>query len=149
MKTDTITIRKQLHETALKAPSASGVYLWRNEEGEVIYVGKAKNLKNRLTSYFSGQKDIKTRILVSRASTIEYITTANEYEAFILENNLIKKHTPRYNINLKDGKSYPVLRITNEDYPRLFKTRRIQQDGSRYFGPFPDVTALDTFIETN
>lgn len=148
MKTDTITIRKQLHETALKAPSASGVYLWRNEDGEVIYVGKAKNLKNRLTSYFSGQKDIKTRILVSRASTIEYITTANEYEAFILENNLIKKHTPRYNINLKDGKSYPVLRITNEDYPRLFKTRRIQQDGSRYFGPFPDVTALDTFIET-
>ncbi len=148
MKTDTAAIRRQLHETALRAPAASGVYLWRSSDGEVIYVGKAKNLKNRLTSYFAGHKDIKTRILVSRAAAIEYITTANEYEAFLLENNLIKAHSPRYNINLKDGKSYPVLRITNDDYPRLFKTRSIVQDGSRYFGPFPDVTALDTFIET-
>ena len=111
-------------------------------------MGKAKNLRNRLSSYFSGRKDIKTQILVSRSASIEYITTANEYEAFILENNMIKEHTPRYNINLKDGKSYPVLRITNEPFPRLFKTRRILQDGSKYFGPFPDVGALDTFIET-
>ncbi len=122
--------------------------MWRNPQGTVIYVGKAKNLKNRLSSYFSGSKDIKTRLLISRAQSIEYITTANEYEAFLLENNLIKKYSPRYNINLKDGKSYPVLRITNDKFPRLFKTRQMIQDGSLYFGPFPDVTALDTFIDT-
>ena len=137
-----------MRQTALKAPSSSGVYLWKNPQETVIYVGKAKNLKNRLCSYFSGNKDIKTRLLVSRAQTIEYITTANEYEAFLLENNLIKKYSPRYNINLKDGKSYPVLRVTNEKFPRLFKTRQIFQDGSLYFGPFPDVAALDTFIDT-
>ncbi|MBO4321226.1 MAG: excinuclease ABC subunit UvrC [Treponema sp.] len=147
-KTSPVNHREILHQTALKAPGQSGVYLWRNETGTIIYVGKAKNLKNRLTSYFSGKKDIKTRLLVSNARSIEYITTNNEYEAFLLENNLIKQHTPKYNIDLKDGKSYPVMRITNEDYPRLFKTRRIIQDGSRYFGPFPDATALDTFIET-
>lgn len=111
-------------------------------------MGKAKSLKNRLSSYFSGSKDIKTRLLIRNARSIEYITTNNEYEAFLLENNLIKKFTPRYNINLKDGKSYPVLRITNESFPKVFKTRRIVQDGSKYFGPFPDATALDTFIET-
>lgn len=142
------SVREILHQTALKAPDSSGVYLWRNPQGTVIYVGKAKNLKNRLSSYFSGQKDIKTRLLISHAHSIEYITTANEYEAFLLENNLIKKYTPRYNINLKDGKSYPVLRITREKFPRIFKTRNIQQDGSQYFGPFPDVTALETFLET-
>ncbi|MBQ9239689.1 MAG: excinuclease ABC subunit C [Treponema sp.] len=140
-------VREQLHQTALRAPSSSGVYLWRNEQDAVIYVGKAKNLKNRLSSYFSGTKDVKTRLLVSRAHTIEYITTANEYEAFLLENTLIKKYSPRYNINLKDGKSYPVLRITNEPFPRLFKTRHMLNDGSTYFGPFPDVGALDTFID--
>lgn len=142
------TVRETLHQTALKAPSSSGVYLWRNPEGTVIYVGKAKNLKNRLSSYFSGNKDIKTRLLISHAQSIEYIKTANEYEAFLLENNLIKNYTPKYNINLKDGKSYPVLRITKEQFPRLFKTRSVVHDGSTYFGPFPDVGALDTFIET-
>lgn len=140
--------REILHQTALKAPNQSGVYFWRNGEGTIIYVGKAKNLKNRLTSYFSGKKDIKTRLLVSHACSIEYITTNNEYEAFLLENNLIKQHMPRYNINLKDGKSYPVLKITKDKFPRIYRTRRIVQDGSRYFGPFPDSGALDTFIET-
>ncbi len=148
MNNNNNTARDILHETALKAPSSSGVYLWRNSSGSVIYVGKAKNLKNRLSSYFSGTKDIKTRLLIAHAISIEYITTANEYEAFLLENNLIKKHSPRYNINLKDDKSYPVLRITHENFPRLFKTRRILHDGSLYFGPFPNVTALDTFIDT-
>ncbi len=139
--------RNILHETALKAPQSSGVYLWRNQEGTIIYVGKAKNLKNRLCSYFSGQRSVKTRLLVSRAASIEYITTTNEYEALLLENNLIKQHSPRYNICLKDGKSYPVLRITNEAFPKIFRTRRILQDGSLYFGPYPNVNALDTFIE--
>ncbi len=143
-----ITRREELHQTALKAPQQSGVYLWRNEAQTVIYVGKAKNLKNRLTSYFSGNKDIKTKLLVSNARSIEYITTDNEYEAFLLENNLIKKYSPRYNISLKDGKSYPVIKITKEKFPRLFKTRNITQDGSTYFGPFPDATALDSFVET-
>ncbi|MBR5402449.1 MAG: excinuclease ABC subunit UvrC [Treponema sp.] len=140
-------MRNTLHETALKAPQSSGVYLWRNQEGTIIYVGKAKNLKNRLCSYFSGQRSVKTRLLVSRAASIEYITTTNEYEALLLENNLIKQHSPRYNICLKDGKSYPVLRVTNEDFPKIFRTRRILQDGSLYFGPYPNVNALDTFIE--
>ena len=140
-------MRSTLHETALKAPQSSGVYLWRDDNGTIIYVGKAKNLKNRLTSYFTGQKTVKTRLLVSRAASIEYITTTNEYEALLLENNLIKKHNPRYNICLKDGKSYPVLRVTKEDFPKIFRTRRILQDGSLYFGPYPNVAALDTFIE--
>ena len=99
---DSLTTREKLHQTALKAPDQSGVYLWRNEEQNVIYVGKAKSLKKRLSSYFSGSKDIKTRLLISHAVSIEYITTSNEYEAFLLENNLIKKYTPRYNIDLKD-----------------------------------------------
>ena len=140
---------EKLHETALKAPSSSGVYLWRNHEETVIYVGKAKNLKNRLSSYFSGNRAIKTELLVSNAASIEYITTANEYEAFLLENNLIKKYSPRYNIQLKDGKSYPVLKITNEEFPRFYKTRQIHRtDGASYFGPYPDSGALDTFIDS-
>ena len=139
----------KLHETALKAPSSSGVYLWRNQEETVIYVGKAKNLKNRLSSYFSGNRAIKTELLVSNAASIEYITTSNEYEAFLLENNLIKKYTPRYNIQLKDGKSYPVLKITKEEFPRFYKTRQVHRnDGAAYFGPYPDASALDTFIDT-
>ena len=89
--TNANTVRESLHQTALKAPSSSGVYLWRDSKENIIYVGKAKNLKHRLASYFAGNKDIKTRLLVSNAKSIEYITTANEYEAFLLENNLIKK----------------------------------------------------------
>ncbi|ULQ59379.1 excinuclease ABC subunit UvrC [Brucepastera parasyntrophica] len=139
-------IRQKLHETALKAPKSSGVYLWKDETGQIIYIGKAKSLKNRLLSYFNSAKDVKTRILVSKAHSIEYITTDNEYEALMLENTLIKKHKPRYNINLKDGKTYPMLKLTNEEYPRLFRTRRIQNDGAKYFGPFPNIPATDQFL---
>ncbi|MDR3283672.1 MAG: excinuclease ABC subunit UvrC [Treponema sp.] len=145
--TEKSEIRKQLHDTALKAPSSSGVYLWRNTEGVIIYVGKAKNLKSRLTSYFSERNNVKTMLLVANALSIEYITTNNEFDALILENNLIKQHKPRYNINLKDDKSYPSLRITREEFPRIFSTRRILRDGSRYFGPFPNAGALAAFIE--
>ena len=127
------TVREQLHETALKAPHSAGVYLWRNAEGTVIYVGKAKILKNRLSSYFSGQKNIKTQLLIANAVSIEYIVTANEYEALLLENNLIKKYSPRYNICLKDGKSYPVIRITNEEFPKIYRTRTVHHDGSQYY----------------
>jgi excinuclease ABC subunit C len=146
MNTNTLTYKK-LHDTAIQAPMSSGVYLWRNKENTILYVGKAKHLKNRLSSYFSGQKDIKTRTLISRAYSIEYITTANEYEAFNLENTLIKQHHPKYNIALKDDKSYAVLRITNEKFPRIFKTRRVIHDGSHYYGPFPNGTALFLFID--
>lgn len=140
-------IRKKLHETALDAPKTSGVYLWKDENDIVLYVGKAKNLKNRLSSYFTSQRDLKTRILVNRAHSIEYITTDNEYEALLLENTLIKKYSPRYNISLKDGKSYPVIKITNEDFPRIYRTRTIYNDGGRYFGPYPNLTAVDTFLD--
>jgi excinuclease ABC subunit C len=119
----------------------------RDAQGAILYVGKAKNLKNRVRSYFLDNRDIKTRILVRKITAIEYIVTGNEYEALLLENTLIKKHTPRYNINLKDGKSYPVIRITAEDYPRIFRTRRMVYDGSLYFGPYPAVNRLDTYLD--
>ena len=137
-----ITTREKLHEVALSAPKTSGVYLWKDKAGTVIYVGKAKSLKNRLSSYFTSNRDIKTRILVSRAESIEYIQTENEYEALLLENTLIKKHKPRYNINLKDGKTYPVLKLTNEEFPKVYRTRNIKNDGSKYFGPFPNVASM-------
>ncbi len=139
--------RKKLHDSARSAPKQSGVYLWKDENGEILYVGKAKSLKNRLLSYFSSNRDVKTAILVSRAHSLDYITCDNEYEALLLENTLIKQHSPRYNINLKDGKTYPVIKITNEAFPRIFRTRRIQKDGARYFGPFPNLAAADSFLE--
>ena len=130
-----------------QAPESPGVYIMRDPEGHIIYVGKAKVLKNRLLSYFSGKKDIKTRHLVSRVENIEWILAGSEYDALLIENNLIKEHTPKYNINLKDGKTYPSIRITNEEFPRIFKTRRIINDGSEYFGPFPSSETIDTYLE--
>jgi excinuclease ABC subunit C len=129
------------------APESPGVYIMRSSEGEIIYVGKAKVLRNRLSSYFSGRKDIKTRHLVSRIESIEWILASSEYEALLLENTLIKQHAPKYNINLKDGKSYPSVRVTNEDFPRVFRTRRIIRDGSLYFGPFPSAETVDTYLD--
>lgn len=140
-------IREQLHAIALSAPKTSGVYLWRDADDTVIYIGKAKSLRSRLNSYFSRSKDIKAQLLVSRARYLEYIQTKNEYDALLLENTLIKKHNPKYNINLKDGKTYPVLKLTREDFPRLYRTRIIRDDGARYFGPFPNVAAVDQFLD--
>jgi excinuclease ABC subunit C len=128
-------------------PTQAGVYLMRDQDDTIIYVGKAKNLRSRVRSYFSGDKDPKTAVLVKRIESVEYIVTQNEYEALLLENNLIKRWQPRYNINLKDGKTYPVIRITNEEYPRIFKTRNIVRDGSAYYGPFPAVYTIDTYLE--
>ena len=128
-------------------PSSPGVYVMRDSKGKIIYVGKAKNLKARASSYFTGEKDIKTRFLLEKAADIEAILTGTEYEALVLENNLIKRNSPRYNINLKDGKTYPVIRITRGDFPRIFRTRRIIRDGSVYFGPYPNVKAVDVYIE--
>ena len=127
-----------------------GVYLFKNEVGKVIYVGKAKNLRNRVRSYFreSGSPDPKTGIMVSKVRDFETILVDNEVEALILESNLIKKHKPRYNINLRDDKSYPYIRITNEPVPRIFVTRRIVKDGSKYLGPYTDVRHLRSIIKT-
>lgn len=119
----------------------------KDAEGSIIYVGKAKNLKKRVSSYFLGKKEIKTEVLVSKIDSIEYILTGSEFEALLLENNLIKKWTPRYNIDLKDGKTYPVIKITKEKYPRVYKTRRVLQDGSSYFGPFQDVNQIIKYLD--
>ena len=129
-------------------PDASGVYLMKDKHGKIIYVGKAVNLKKRVSSYFLKNRDPKTTVLVSKINDIETIITESEYEALLLENILIKKWNPRYNIRLKDGKSYPVVRITNEEFPRVFKTRRIIQDGSKYFGPFASAGLLNIYMET-
>jgi excinuclease ABC subunit C len=139
--------RARLKNLVKQAPEAPGVYIMRDAEGSIIYVGKAKVLKNRLSSYFTGKKDIKTRHLVARVHSIEWMLAAHEYEALLLENNLIKEYTPRYNINLKDGKTYPSIRITNEEFPRVFRTRRIINDGSEYFGPFPSAEMIDVYLD--
>ncbi len=132
---------------ARSMPDNPGVYLMKDINDEVIYVGKAKNLKRRVTSYFLPNRDIKTACLVEKIDHIDYIITGNEYEALILENNLIKKYTPHYNILLKDGKSYPVIKITNEDFPRIYKTRRIIKDGSQYFGPYAKPGELNAYLD--
>jgi excinuclease ABC subunit C len=134
-------------ESAKKAPQSPGVYLWRSADGVPLYIGKAKSLKDRLSSYFTGKRDAKTRLLVTKAASLEWILTGSEYEALLLENNLIKRHEPRYNVNLKDGKTYPSIRITNEEFPRVFRTRRIIDDGSRYFGPYPSADIIDRYLD--
>lgn len=139
--------KNKLKQRLSEVPVDPGVYLYRDEEGTVLYVGKAKNLRSRVRSYFADDLPIKTRILMERADALDWLVTGNEYEALLLENNLIKEHSPRYNINLKDGKTYPVIRVTADEYPRVFKTRRIVQDGSRYFGPFVNVASIDTYLD--
>ena len=126
-------------------PDSPGVYIMKDAQGTIIYVGKAIVLKNRVRQYFQHNKNHspKVRAMVSHIADFEFIMTHSEVEALILECNLIKKHRPHYNISLKDDKSYPYVKVTvNEEYPRVFMTRRILKDGARYFGPYTDVTAL-------
>ncbi|MDZ7548919.1 GIY-YIG nuclease family protein, partial [Clostridium perfringens] len=121
-----------------------GVYIMKNSLGEIIYVGKAKVLKNRVKSYFQNSKNHseKVKVMVKNISEFEYIVTDSEMEALILECNLIKKHSPRYNIALKDDKFYPFIKITaNDYYPRLLVTRKYAKDRSKYIGPYKNVTA--------
>jgi len=127
-------------------PDRPGVYIMKDSAGETIYVGKARSLRNRVRSYFAGEKDIKTRFLLAAMADIEVIITNTEYEALLLENNLIKQRKPRYNIDLKDGKTYPVIRLTAEDFPRVFRTRHMIFDGSEYFGPFPKPQQIDLYL---
>ena len=135
---------QRLKEKLKLVPLQPGVYLMKNARGRIIYVGKAISLRNRLRSYFNkldpGQ--VKVQALVSQIADFDYIVTATEVEALILEANLIKKHKPRYNIQLKDDKSYPYVLITAETYPRVLLVRRPEKGAGRLFGPFTDVSAL-------
>ncbi|MBR2627844.1 MAG: excinuclease ABC subunit UvrC [Peptococcaceae bacterium] len=130
-------------------PTGPGVYLMKNDAGEIIYVGKAINLRNRVRSYFRELKpdQAKTKALVKHIADLEYILADNELEALVLECNLIKKYRPKYNINLKDDKTYPFLKITKEDYPQVLVTRKVLKDGARYFGPYPSVNELRNSLE--
>ena len=134
-----------IEEELSKLPTCPGVYMHKDSLGEVIYVGKAINLRNRVRSYFrkTSQADPKVRALVSNIAEFEYITCATEMEALVLECNLIKKFMPKYNILLKDGKSYPYIEVTTaEKWPRVIRTRELKRDGNRYFGPYTDGTAV-------
>lgn len=123
-------------------PDSPGCYIHKDKDGKIIYVGKAKNLKNRVRSYFHGSHNTKTELLVSEIEDFEYIVTGSNTEALLLEINLIQENMPKYNIKLKDDKSYPFIKITvNEQYPRLMITRQIKKDGAMYFGPYPDSGA--------
>ncbi|MED3645702.1 excinuclease ABC subunit UvrC [Halalkalibacterium halodurans] len=124
-------------------PDQPGCYLMKDRQGTIIYVGKAKVLKNRVRSYFTGSHDAKTQRLVGEIADFEYIVTSSNIEALILEMNLIKKHDPKYNVMLKDDKSYPYLKLTNEEHPRLVTTRKLKKDGGKYFGPYPNAGAAN------
>ena len=124
-------------------PTSPGCYIHKDKNGTIIYVGKAKNLRNRVRSYFRGSHDTKTEALVSEIEDFEFIVTESNIEALLLEINLIKENQPKYNIMLKDDKSYPFIKITNETYPRLIITRQVKKDGGLYFGPYPDVGAAN------
>ena len=124
-------------------PTSPGCYIHKDKNGTIIYVGKAKNLRNRVRSYFRGSHDTKTEALVSEIVDFEFIVTESNIEALLLEINLIKENKPKYNIMLKDDKSYPFIKITHERYPRLIITRQVKKDGGLYFGPYPDVGAAN------
>ncbi|MDA7027144.1 excinuclease ABC subunit UvrC [Bacillus sp. CLL-7-23] len=134
-------MNKKIKEKLAVLPDQPGCYLMKDRQQTVIYVGKAKILKNRVRSYFSGSHDAKTQRLVSEIEDFEYIVTSSNIEALILEMNLIKKYDPKYNVMLKDDKSYPFIKITNERHPKLVVTRNVKKDKGRYFGPYPNVQA--------
>ena len=143
-------MNKKEHIQAIlqRLPEEPGVYQYFNEAGEVIYVGKAKNLKRRVSSYFHKEQDrYKTKLLVQSIADIKYVVVNSEQDAFLLENNLIKKYQPHYNILLKDGKSYPSICITKEEYPRIFKTRKIIKGAGEYFGPYSFGYTLDLVLD--
>ncbi|MGE5315281.1 MAG: excinuclease ABC subunit UvrC [Acidobacteriota bacterium] len=146
LNTSDLTLEEKLENL----PASPGVYQYKDKEGKILYVGKAVNLKNRVRSYFQKSRNLDPRIalMISKAVDIELITTDSEVEALILEANLIKLHKPRYNVVLKDDRSYPYIVITNEPYPRVFVTRRIRRDGSKYFGPYTDVQTVRSALKT-
>lgn len=145
-----MTVIEKLRSKANSLPQTPGVYIMKNADGDIIYVGKSKKLKNRVTSYFSGISghSPKTARMVSLVRDFDYIVCATEIEALALENVLIKKHSPKYNIKLKDAKSYPYIKVSAEDYPRLSVTRERRSDKARYYGPYQGSSSAHTALET-
>lgn len=142
-------LKEDLSIQIQSTPKKPGVYQYYDEDGKILYIGKAKNLKNRVQSYFNNDKTKsgKTRLLVRKISSIRYIVTETEMDALLLENNLIKKHQPRYNVMLKDDKTYPWICIKKEPFPRIFKTRNLIKDGSEYYGPYASVSMMNTILD--
>ncbi len=137
------TMNPELEVNLKNLPAMPGVYQFLNKNGKVIYVGKAKNLKNRVKSYFlDNMSSVKTQALVCKIDNLQVVVTDSELEALILENNLIKEFKPRYNVNLKDDKSFPFIKVTNELFPRIYPTRKAINDGAKYFGPYTDVRSM-------
>lgn len=143
-----LSTNEYLRGIVLNLPSTPGIYQYLNKEGVIIYVGKAKNLKRRVYSYFSKEhQSAKTRILVSKIADIRYIVVNTEEDALLLENNLIKKYKPRYNVLLKDDKSYPSICVSNGYFPRVFKTRQIIRNGSTYYGPYSHIPSMQAVLD--
>ena len=134
-------------EDVKKLPGSPGVYIMKDRDNKVIYVGKAGSLKNRVSQYFREPESPKNRILMKNMDDLEYIVTGNEVEALVLESNLIKEHRPRYNVKLRDDKNYPFIRITDEEFPRICIARRREKGGGMYFGPYPDAGAVREVIK--
>lgn len=132
-----------------RLPDLPGVYLMKNKDDEIIYVGKAKNLKRRVRSYFTGDsgKSTKVKKMVEKIDHFEYIIVKNEAESLILESNFIKEHRPHYNILLRDDKQYPYIMLTNEEFPRIMKVRQVKKDGNEYYGPYPNAYAVNDVIK--
>ena len=148
MKQEEITTNDYLKGIVLNLPESPGIYQYLNSEGNIIYVGKAKNLKRRVSSYFNREHpNGKTRLLVSKIADIKYIVVKTEEDALLLENNLIKKYKPRYNVLLKDDKTYPSICVSNEYFPRVFKTRNIIRNGSSYYGPYSHIPSMNALLE--
>src|SRR5674476_174542 len=141
-------IEKKLKDMIDSLPDKPGVYQYFNSSEEIIYVGKAKKLKKRVSSYFNKiHEQGKTNVLVKNIASLKYIVVKNEEDALLLENNLIKEYQPRYNVLLKDGNTYPSICITNEPFPRIFKTRNIYKNGSQYFGPYSSTYTINSILE--
>ena len=148
MKQEEINTNDYLKGIVLNLPESPGIYQYLNAEGTIIYVGKAKNLKRRVSSYFNrDHPNGKTRVLVSKIADIRYIVVKTEEDALLLENNLIKKYRPRYNVLLKDDKTYPSICVSNEYFPRVFKTRNIIRNGSTYYGPYSHIPSMNAHLE--
>jgi excinuclease ABC subunit C len=138
---------RQLHTEAMELPERPGVYIMRDASDKVIYVGKSRNLRNRVSQYFgNNEKNLKTHRMASSVKRFEIIHCDTEMEALTLENTLIKQHSPRYNIKLKDAKSYPFLKITADKYPKLVMTRKRSDDGAKYFGPYSGTQTVFAVI---
>ncbi len=147
-KKEEINTNEYLRGIVLNLPESPGIYQYLNAEGTIIYVGKAKNLKRRVSSYFNREHpNGKTRVLVSKIADIRYIVVKTEEDALLLENNLIKKYRPRYNVMLKDDKTYPSICVSNEYFPRIFKTRKIIRNGSSYYGPYSHVPSMYAVLD--